>query len=76
MFERVYLGPEARGEHDRVRRTLSGLFDHYLDNPSLIADGIGGGDSLQAVTDYIAGMTDRYAIATFKRLALPEESRL
>jgi dGTPase len=76
MFERVYLGPEARGEHDRVRRTLSGLFDHYLDNPSLIADGTEGGDSLQAVTDYIAGMTDRYAIATFKRLALPEESRL
>jgi len=67
MFERVYLGPEARGEHDRVRRTLAGLFDHYLD---------GSGSDLQTVTDYIAGMTDRYAIATFKRLALPEESRL
>ena len=31
---------------------------------------------LQAATDYVAGMTDRFAIATFKRLALPEESRL
>ena len=31
MFERVYLGPEARSEHDRVHRTLRGLFDHYLD---------------------------------------------
>ena len=67
MFERVYLGPEARSEHDRVRRTLAGLFDHYLDD---------AGSDLQAVTDYIAGMTDRFAIATFKRLALPEESRL
>ena len=76
MFERVYLGPEARSEHDRVRRTLSGLFDHYLDDPSLVADGAVGAEGLQAVTDYIAGMTDRFAIATFRRLSLPEESRL
>ena len=31
MFDHVYLGPEARSEHDRVQRTLRGLFDHYLD---------------------------------------------
>ena len=31
MFDEVYLGEEARSEHDRVHRTLSGLFDHYLD---------------------------------------------
>jgi dGTP triphosphohydrolase len=31
---------------------------------------------LQRVTDYIAGMTDRYAIATYRRVALPEESKL
>ncbi len=76
MFERVYLGPEARSEHDRVRRTLSGLFEHYLDDPALVADGAVEADELQRATDYIAGMTDRFAIATFKRLALPEESRL
>jgi dGTPase len=75
MFERVYLGPEARSEHDRVRRTLSGLFEHYLDEPDLVEDGAGD-DDLQRVTDYIAGMTDRFAIATFRRLSLPEESRL
>ena len=33
MFERVYLGPEARSEHERVHRTLRGLFDHYLEHP-------------------------------------------
>jgi dGTPase len=89
MFDRVYLGPEARGEHDRVRRTLSGLFDHYLDHPGLIEDPVRGGDAkrdgapaaddarrMQEVVDYIAGMTDRFAIATYRRLALPEESRL
>ncbi len=66
MFERVYLGEAARSEHDRVHRTLQGLFDYYLAE----------GDEEQAVVDYIAGMTDRYAIATFRRVALPEESRL
>jgi dGTPase len=77
MFERVYLGPEARSEHERVQRALKALFDHYVEHP----DEMPGGDGreLDAVTravDYIAGMTDRFAIATFKRLALPEESRL
>ena len=76
MFERVYLAPEARSEHDRVRRTLGGLFEHYLDEPDLVVGEPGVGDELQRVTDYVAGMTDRFAIATFKRLALPEESRL
>jgi len=76
MFERVYLAPEARSEHDRVRRTLGGLFEHYLDEPALVVAEPGVGDELQRVTDYVAGMTDRFAIATFKRLALPEESRL
>ena len=33
------------------------------------------GEELQRVTDYIAGMTDRFAIATFRRVALPEESQ-
>jgi dGTPase len=59
-----------------VRRTLGGLFEHYLDHPDLVPDGAPGADDLQRVTDYIAGMTDRFAIAAFRRLALPEESRL
>jgi dGTPase len=70
MFDNVYLGPAARSEHDRVHRTLSGLFDHYLDGVPA------EGEELQRVTDYIAGMTDRFAIATFRQVALPEESKL
>jgi dGTPase len=79
MFDRVYLGPEARGEHERVERTVRGLFDHYLDHPEELPSEDGAGESdddVQRVVDYLAGMTDRYCIATFRRLALPEESRL
>ena len=76
MFERVYLGAEARSEHERVHRTLRGLFDHYMEHPEDVPEGAAGADQVQRITDYIAGMTDRFCIATFKRLALPEESRL
>jgi dGTPase len=76
MFERVYLGPEARGEHERVHRALRGLFDYYVEHPEEVPDGSGGADLVQQVTDYVAGMTDRFAIARFKQLALPEESKL
>jgi dGTPase len=77
MFDRVYLGAEARSEHERVHRTLRGLFDYYLEHPELVAGADGGGEpDLKSVTDYIAGMTDRFAIASFRKLALPEESKL
>jgi dGTPase len=76
MFERVYLGPEARSEHERVKRTVRGLFDHYLEHPREVPEGTPGTDLVQRVTDYLAGMTDRYCIAMFRRIALPEESKL
>jgi dGTPase len=76
MFERVYLGAEARSEHERVHRTLRGLFEHYMRRPDEVPDRAPGADVAQRVTDYVAGMTDRFCIAAFKRIALPEESRL
>src|SRR3954447_13576576 len=76
MFERVYLGEEARSEHERVHRTVRGLFDHYVERPDEVPDAGTGADDIQRITDYVAGMTDRFCIAAFKRIALPEESRL
>ena len=76
MFQRVYLGPEARSEHERVQRALVSLFEHYVAHPEEVPEGDPDADDVQRVTDYLAGMTDRFCIATFRRLALPEESRL
>jgi dGTPase len=76
MFDRVYLGAAARSEHERVLLTLTTLIDHYLAHPDQMPPGRPGDDPLQQVTDYVAGMTDRFCIATFRRFALPEESRL
>jgi dGTPase len=76
MFQRVYLGPEARSEHERVQLALRSLFQHYLEHPDEIPGAVDGEDPVTRAVDYVAGMTDRFAIATFRRLALPEESRL
>jgi dGTPase len=53
MFERVYLGPHARAEHDRAHATIRRIFDHLVE----------GGDGAREVTDFIAGMTDRFALS-------------
>ena len=75
MFERVYLGPEARREHDRVQRTMRGLFRHYLTHLEEIPALDPSASDRQRVADYIAGMTDRFCIAKFTELTVPEESR-
>jgi dGTPase len=69
MFERVYLGPIARAEHTRIERVLRGLFEWYLEHPEELPPG----DSLQnRVIDWLAGMTDRYAIREFENLSVPQ----
>ena len=75
MFDQVYLGPAARREHGRVQMTMRGLFDHYLDHPGEVPVADPAAEPCQAVTDYLAGMTDRFCIARFTELAIPEQAR-
>ncbi|HET9184957.1 MAG TPA: deoxyguanosinetriphosphate triphosphohydrolase [Solirubrobacterales bacterium] len=75
MFDRVYLGPEARREQGRVRHTMSGLFEHYMEHPDELPNPDPAATRCQRVTDYIAGMTDRFCIARFTALTVPAESR-
>ncbi len=75
MFDRVYLGPEARREHDRVEYTMRGLFRHYLEHPDELPGWDPEAGERQRVVDYIAGMTDRFCIAKFTELTIPEKAR-
>ncbi|MEX1357489.1 MAG: deoxyguanosinetriphosphate triphosphohydrolase [Gaiellaceae bacterium] len=52
MFERVYLGPHTRPEHDRAREVVRRIFDHLIDR----------GDDVEEAVDYLSGMTDRFAL--------------
>ena len=73
MFEHVYLGAAARQEHSRIERVLRTLFHHYASDVTRLPDGGGApaADHAQRVTDYLAGMTDRYAVRAFTALAVP-----
>jgi dGTPase len=71
MFERVYLGPEATREHAKIGLVVGTLFDHYCAHPEDVPDSIPGGEPERRVTDYIAGMTDRYCTAMFEKLTVP-----
>ena len=53
MFERVYLGPQAAPEHERAHETIRLIFDHLVER----------GDDVDEIVDYIAGMTDRFALS-------------
>ncbi len=61
MYERVYLGPGAEAQHQRARAVVGSIFDHLLEHPEKLPPG--GGDLVERVTDYVAGMTDRFALA-------------
>ena len=52
MFERVYLGPQVEPEHRRAREVIRRVFDHL----------IARGDDVDDAVDYVAGMTDRFAL--------------
>ena len=53
MFERVYLGPQAAPEHERAHEVIRRIFDHLVVR----------GDPVDEIVDYIAGMTDRFALS-------------
>jgi dGTPase len=59
MFERVYLGPEARIEHERARNTIHCIFDALADR----------GEGAEEITAFVAGMTDRFALEYAAKLA-------
>jgi dGTPase len=61
MFERVYLGPQVMPEHERARRAVKAIFDRLVDEPERLPSG--DGPLAERITDYLAGMTDRFALA-------------
>ncbi len=69
MFDRVYLGDHAQRERDRIERMMRALFDFYAQQPppSPASDAT----EAERVTDYLAGMTDRFALRAFEELSVP-----
>jgi dGTPase len=74
LFEAVYENPRATAEFRKAADILSGLWekvrerpDEFLDGRTIAADGLDA-----AARDFVAGMTDRYAIRLFEQLFIPK----
>jgi dGTPase len=72
MFDHVYLAPERIEQTENVRRLITSLYEFYLKHPEALSNNLPADDPLERrVLDYIAGMTDRFAIEAFKNNLLP-----
>ena len=75
MFEKVYRNPVAKGEESKAKEMLCRLYDYYIRRPEAMpADFLPqlSFDGMErTVCDYIAGMTDKYAVDKYTELFIP-----
>jgi dGTPase len=73
LFDHVYLREDAAQEQRKAIGLVRALFSHYLDHPEDVPEEYhhAPGDLPTRVADYIAGMTDRYALRVYEQLFLP-----
>ncbi len=76
MFQNVYFNPLAKGEEGKAQDMLCLLFDYYVKHtdqlPPEYQDILLREGAQRAVVDYVAGMTDTYAVEQFERLFIPK----
>ncbi|MBP3479701.1 MAG: deoxyguanosinetriphosphate triphosphohydrolase [Oscillospiraceae bacterium] len=75
MFERVYHNPVAKSQESKAKDMLQRLFEYYYKNPDKLPADFQpqmSFDGLErTVCDYIAGMTDNYAVDKFTEIFIP-----
>ena len=80
LFETVYTSPIVKGEEGKAKEMLGRLYEyycaHYEEMPALYVNNIETEGVGRCVCDFISGMTDRYAIETYKELFIPRVWRI
>ena len=79
MFENIYIGSEEKQlEAKKAERIIEELFKYYTQNPDLLIEHrCSESDSSERIAaDYVAGMTDRYALKLYKKKFLPQPMRI
>lgn len=71
MFENMYFTPSVRDEFEKAQKVLIALFEHVVANPSPYLNVESDEPVERLAVDFIAGMTDRYAISMYERLFVP-----
>ncbi len=75
LFERVYLSSDAKREDDKAKKVIQGLFSYYLEHPAKLPAEFTPDSPEELpvrVADYVAGMTDRFAIRAYQELFIPK----
>ena len=76
MFERVYRNPVAKGEESKAQAMLMKLFEYYIQHPEALPEDFHPQLSFdgmeRTVCDYIAGMTDIYAVDKYTEIFIPK----
>jgi dGTPase len=76
LFERVYEGDNLKEEFRKAKKILRDLYAYYLEHPEEAFIDIPDEEKLnnhRKICDFIAGMTDSFALMTFERLFLPQQ---
>jgi dGTPase len=74
LFDNVYVHQLQKSEREKIQTLLRLLFEYYIKHPQKLPDELRfrcGNDPAQAVADYIAGMTDRFAMKRFREIYMP-----
>ncbi|MFB0564145.1 MAG: deoxyguanosinetriphosphate triphosphohydrolase [Candidatus Aminicenantaceae bacterium] len=72
LYERVYYSPYSRREIEKAKKILTDLYGYLLESPGEYVKPYPSGDSLEKrSTDFIAGMTDRYALGLYEKIFFP-----
>ena len=72
MFDNMYLSPTVRNEFEKAQRMLIALFEYVVAHPAEFLDESSEEPVDRLALDFLAGMTDRYAINLYARLFLPK----
>ncbi|BDF34288.1 deoxyguanosinetriphosphate triphosphohydrolase-like protein [Lachnospiraceae bacterium] len=82
MFENVYQNPAAKGEEVKAINMITNLYEYYIRHVELLPGqylsmmDVNGAGKEQIVCDYIAGMTDTYAVKKFEEFFVPESWKI
>ncbi len=80
LFDTVYRNPFVKQEETKVDGVIGGIYDYLIKNPDKLSDEynvIREREGIErAVVDYIAGMTDHFAITTYSNIYIPKEWKI
>jgi dGTPase len=76
MFENVYLNKEAKKEEERAEYIVEALYNYYIEHPDKMPqerfEDYKESEGIESVKDYVASMSDRYAVNLYKDIFIPK----